>query len=139
MIAYAPTETLSQAWLATTPVAALVTRGPGLYNIFKAMPNAAPLPSVVLSRVGGAPVRGSDMALDTARISFQCWAANRDAAAALALAVVNACENLAQVGGFTHLSGLLLVSEVVSVLWLPDPESDTPRYVVDALFTSMPA
>jgi Protein of unknown function (DUF3168) len=139
VISYAPTEELAKLWLATTPVASLVIRAPGQYNIFKAMPTASPLPSVVLSRVGGAPLRRSDLPLDVARISHDCWAANRTTADDIARALVAACENLAQVGGFTHASGILLVAEVVSMLWMPDPASDTSRYVVDALYTSIPA
>ncbi|MDP8971148.1 MAG: DUF3168 domain-containing protein [Actinomycetota bacterium] len=132
------TELLAWHWTHTTPVAALVTREPGKYNIFRAMPIGSPLPSVVLSRVGGAPPRRSDMPLDVARISFDCWAADRTTAADIARELVGACENLSQAGAYTHAAGILLAAEVVSHIWVPDPESDTPRYVVDAMFTSIP-
>lgn len=135
---YYDAETLVQDWLKSTTVAALVTRTGGGVNIFQAMPNASPIPSVVLTRVGGAPALRSDLIEDVARISFDCWANSRTACVALSIAIVTACENLAQQGGFVNEKGRLAVAETVSWLWLPDKASDTPRYVVDALFTAIP-
>lgn len=136
--AFYDTETLIRDWLTSTAVAALVTRGDGGISIFKAMPLGAPIPSVVLSRVGGGPKAGSDMGEDIARISFACWAGDRNSAVQLSRELVAACENLAPQGGYATVSARLAAAEVVSWMWLPDPASDVPRYVVDALFTTIP-
>lgn len=134
---YADVEGLVQRWLQGTALAADLTRPGGGVNIFKAMPKAAPLPSIVLSRVGGAPARGSDVPEDIARISFDCWAASRGQANAISLGLVFLLEELAPTGGYVEGGSRLAVAETVSWLWLPDPASDTPRYVVDALITAV--
>jgi hypothetical protein len=138
MSIYFDIETMIQAWLKTTYLAALLARADGGISVFKAMPNAAPLPALVLSRVGGAPALGIDMPEDVARISCDCWAKSRDAAVDLSLTLVSVIEELAPSGGYTDGHGRLAVAETVSWLWMPDKASDTPRYVVDALFTAIP-
>lgn len=135
--AYSDVETLVQRWLKTTTVAPHLTRTDGGINIFKAMPKAAPLPSMVLTRVGGAPARRSDLGEDVARISCECWAASRDVAASVAMSLVAELETLAPAGGFVDGPARLAAAETLSWLWLPDPASDTPRYVVDALVTAV--
>jgi hypothetical protein len=130
-------ETLVQNWLGYTSVAALVRRTDGGLNIYQAMPNSSPLPAVVLSRVGGAPSRRSNVPTDTARISFDCWAATRAEAREIAAAVVAESQNLSEYGGFTLPPNILYVGEVTTFLWLPDRNSDTARYVVDVLFTAI--
>lgn len=137
-MSYYDVETLIQTWLKTTYLVPLLTRPGGGINIFKAMPTGAPLPSVVLSRVGGAPARGVDMPEDVARISFDCWAQNREQAVGLSLTLVSVLEELAPSGGYTDGSGRLAVAETVSWVWLADKSSDTPRYIVDALITAIP-
>lgn len=132
---YVDTESLVQDWLKASYLAPLVTRGDGGVSIFKAMPNASPLPSVVLNRVGGAPARGKDTGEDIARISFDCWASSREQAVTLSLTLVSLIEELGPSGGFRSSTGWLEAAETVSWLWLPDKVSDTARYVVDALFT----
>jgi hypothetical protein len=134
-VTFADAETLVKAWLATTPVAPLVTRPDAGLSIFLAMPTSAPLPAVVLSRVGGAPRAAKDIPEDAARISMHCWAKTRTAASAMASKVVAACESLARDGRYTSGTSHLVAATVISVVWLPDPEADLPRYVVDALFT----
>jgi hypothetical protein len=127
-------------WLATTSVAALVTRASdGGLSIWQAMPTDAPLPSVVTSRVGGGPTPGSDLPEDTARISHQCWGSARSQARALAIALVGEAESLARNGtGFTAADGtVLMAAEVLLMMWLPDPDSDTPRYIVDAVYVAL--
>lgn len=135
---YTNTEALVIEWLKVTEdVASLVTRPDGAVSIFRAMPKAAPLPSIVLSRVGGAPERGSDVPTDVARISFDCWAASRDYAIEVSLSLVSVLEDLAPTGGYLSGSSRLMVAETLSWVWLPDPVADTPRYVVDALITAV--
>lgn len=138
MSSYYDIESLIQAWLKTTYIAPLLTRPDGGISVFKAMPGTTALPSIVLSRVGGAPARGADMPEDVARISFDCWAQNRGLAVELSLTLVGLIEDLAPVGGFSDGHGRLAVAETVSWVWLADKASDTPRYVVDALFTAIP-
>jgi hypothetical protein len=135
--AYLDVEVLVKSWLATTPVAALVPRAGGGFHIYQAMPIGAPLPSVIVSRVGGAPARRSDVPADVARISMDIFAASRPLAVAIAQTLVAAVENLAQTGAYVTGSSRLEAGEVVSWIWLPDPTSDTARYVVDGLFTAV--
>lgn len=138
VIIYATVEPAIKAWLGTTTLAPLVTRTDGGLSIYLAMPPASPKPSVILTRVGGGPRARKDLPEDQARISFDCWGNSRAEAADVAGAVASECESLAQSGGYCHDSGVcLLVAEVAGWLWLPDPNTDTPRYVVDALFTTV--
>lgn len=124
---YADAEDIAKAWLAGTSVAPLVNG-----KIFMAMPVGSPLPSIVLSRVGGSPAAGSDVPADLARISFAIWAAQRAQAKAITAALVSEIESLAYTGAVDTPAGRLDAAEVINVLWLPDPVSDKPRYIVDA-------
>lgn len=135
--AYTDAESVAAAWLATTQVAPLVTRPDGGLSIYKAMPTGAPLPAVVLSRVGGAPRPQSDVPEDLVRLSFDCWGRSRSESVTVAAALVAACEGLGEAGGYVADTGRLAAAEVVSWVWAPDPRSDTPRYVVDALFSAV--
>jgi len=132
-------EKLVQQWLAQSALAATsLTRTDGGVNVFRAMPNKAPLPSIVLSRVGGAPPARVTLPQDNARISFACWAASRDEAAGLAAQLVDELGALGETGGWgPTVTGHLSAAEVLSLVWVPDPASDTPRYVVDAIVTAI--
>lgn len=137
---YVDAEAVVVEWTLTTAVVPLITRSGGGVNLFRAMPVGAPLPALIVSRVGGGPRTRSDVPEDVARMSYQCWAAKRSDAAAIAVAVVSACDSLSQLGGFVAANGARLVAaEVLTWFWSPDPESDTPRFVVDALFSTVPA
>lgn len=125
-------EDVVKAWLLTTSVAPLVTVA-GKVHIFLAMPKSSPTPTVTLSRVGGAPVLG-DTPVDGARISFDVWAANRPQAKTITAALIGEIESIGDQRVFTTASGRLQAGETVSVLWLPDEDDDTARYVVDAIF-----
>lgn len=124
---YADAEDVAKNWVLGTSVAPLVNG-----KIFMAMPKGSPLPSVVLSRVGGSPPAGSDVNDDLARISFIIWAAQRAQAKAITAALISEIESLAYTGAVDTPAGRLDAAQVVNVLWLPDPVSDTPRYIVDA-------
>jgi Protein of unknown function (DUF3168) len=137
VIFYATVEPAIKAWLGVTSLAPLLTRPDGGLSIYLAMPPASPLPSVILTRVGGGPHPRKDLPEDRPRISFDCWGTSRDQAAAVAGALVSECESLAPAGGHEFDGVCLLAAEVVTWLWLPDPNTDTPRYVVDALFTTV--
>lgn len=132
---YADVEDLAKDWLLSTGVADLVTHG-GYAHIYLAMPKGAPNPAITLSRVGGGPSPGSDVPVDIARISFNCWGKNRNQSKESAKMLVSEADSLALTGGYTSIAigGRLEVAEVASWLWLPDPVGDTPRYVVDLRF-----
>jgi len=130
-------ESATKAWLAAGPVAALVTAA-GRTNVYLAMPLAAPVPSLILSRVGGAPSARSDIPIDRARISFDCWGTSRAIAQTLSARLISELDMLAPRGGYTVLGVTLAAAEILSWIWLPDPKADTARYVVDALITALP-
>lgn len=130
---YADVDLLVREWLTAMPsVANLVPVTGGGVAIYQAPPRTLPAKLIVAKRVGGSPIRGSTVPTDRARVQFDCWAANRPDAAAIAKAITEAVENLAPTGGFLNSTGRLASGEVASWLWLPDPTSDKPRYVVDA-------
>lgn len=124
-------EDVVKDWLLTTSVAPLVTVGASA-KIFLAMPKGAPLPAVLLSRVGGTSMQGSDTPIDAARISFSVWAANRPQAKTIKLALLGEIESIGYQPEYVGSVGRIKAAELLTDLWLPDPETDTPRYVVDA-------
>jgi uncharacterized protein DUF3168 len=123
-------EDLVKAWLLTTSVASLVSN-----KIFEGIPKGSPIPSVILYRAGGAPRAGSTVPEDVARISFDCWGSNRPQCKAIVKALVSEIESLAYTNSYEGTDALLVSGETLSVVWLPDPVSDTPRYALDALFS----
>jgi len=137
MIVYANTETTVKKWLATTTVAALVTRPDGGINVFNAMPKGAPLPAVVLYQASGGPSARKDLPEQAARIRFDCWAATRAAASDIALQICAELDHLQRSVGpivdGVYLGGV----STPTMRWLPDPDSDTPRYIVDALVVTV--
>jgi hypothetical protein len=132
VVIYADAEALVKAWLLTTDVAPLLTRDDGGVSIFMAMPASAPLPALVLTRAGGSPRPGKDLPEEEARMRFHCWGRSRAQAITIARTLVGECESLARTGGFDDGGARLAAMAVVSLFWLPDRESDTARYVVDA-------
>jgi len=128
-------EDLVLEWAKTTTVAPLVTSGSRV-DIFLAMPKGAPLPCVILSRVGGSPDLG-DAPVDHARISFGVYAANRPQAKNIAKTLTSEIESIGYGAPYVGATGRLTSATVVLNLWLPEPGTDTPRYVVDAVFPVM--
>ena len=93
-------------------------RAQGFTAFFGATGN---LPEVVIQRVGGTD--------DEALVQFDCWATYKADAATLAADLATALTGLSS---YDH-DGIRLHDAVwLSSRWLPDPESDTPRYVVEA-------
>lgn len=127
-------ETAVKAWLSATPsVATLLTRPDTGKSIYLAMPSAAPNPAAIITRVGGAP-RATELPTDVARISIDCFGRTRAEAHALAAAIAAAYDDLSYSGPYVAADGTRLMNaEVVGLLWLPDPATDTARYVIDAL------
>lgn len=130
---YLDVEDLAKRWILSTDIPSMLQQG----KVYLAMPSGAPLPTIVLSRVGGGPSAGSHVPVDMARVSFSVWAKGRPQAADIAKKLVSEAEALADNGGYesTEAGGRIHVAEVVSWLWLPDDVSDTPRYVVDIRLT----
>lgn len=130
---YADIEPLIKAWLTQSTVAALVTRPDGKISIYNAMPAASPVPSVVARRVGGGPRARKDLPEERTRISFDTWGTSRAQASAIAGALLSELEDLGRVGGWTSGATMLRVAEILTHFWMPDPDTDTPRYIIDAL------
>lgn len=135
---YGDPEQLVKAWLKTTPVAATVplpgNLGPAIFN---AMPKAAPNPALLIELIGGGPLSRADLPAAQYRLSFDAFGRTRAEAAAITYALVEALENLGRESTYTDGATTLYTASVVLVRWLPDPDSDTPRYVVDALVTTL--
>lgn len=123
-------EDLVMQWLRTTTAYTLASN-----HAYLAMPYNAPLPSIIMTRMGGAPISKSHVPTDLVRISFSCWSEKRPTAIAISQALVSEIEDLGQKQPFVNSEGILEVGEVISHRFLPDANSDKPRYVIDALFT----
>lgn len=86
-------------------------------------------PFVTLFRVGGGPLI-SEVPTDAARISFSCWAQTKHAAQQLSAEVASAVFNLR--AGDVMGECTVCFATMLSSLWVPDSQSGTPRYIVDA-------
>lgn len=137
MNVFPSTETTVKTWLATTTVAALVTRPDGGINVFTAMPKGAPLPCIVLFQVSGGPSALKDLPEQQARIQFDCWATTRDEARNISSQLCSELDNLQRSVGPVINGVYVAATTVPQVRWLPEPDSDTPRYIVDALITTV--
>jgi hypothetical protein len=126
-------EDIAKEWLTGSSVAPLVLKN-GKPMIFQAMPKGAPIPVIVLIRVGGAP-GPQDVPYDQARISFTIWATSRIQCKAIKLALVSELQSLTLNAPVDTSVGRLESATVINDVFLPDPASDTPRYVVDALLS----
>lgn len=114
-------------------------------RVFFGVPKGAgesTFPLVTVSRVGGGDAEG-EAPVDQALVQVECWGsfdASGNGRKAQATALVNAVRSeFRAVNGSTVLSGttIALGINVESVVWLPDPDSDRPRYVVTAEVTAM--
>lgn len=128
-----------RTWLRTrTALTALVGQ-----RIFFGVPRGAgesSFPLVAIQRVGGGD-DASDAPLDRALIQLDVWGqldASGNGRKADAWAVVNALRTqLGAMGPDTTLASGVIGhgATVESVGWLPDPDSDRPRYAVTAEVT----
>lgn len=137
VVRYADVENAVKQWLLGTDVAFYVQRDDGGYSVFLAMPKGAPVPAVVITLVSGGPTPRADLPTLSARLQFDAWGRTRDQAGTVARTLVAELESLARTGFYTDGSNNILSAEVLSMRWLPDPDSDTPRYIVDALITTV--
>jgi len=137
MIQFADTENVVKAWLPTTSVGPLVRRADGGYSVFLAMPTGSPLPAIIISQVSGGPDNRKDLPQQTVRIQFDCWGRTRTEAGTIARTLMGELDWLPRNGGAIVQGAYLGATQITNMLWLPDPESDTPRYIVDALITTV--
>jgi len=90
-------------------------------RVFFGAPADSALPLVTLHRIAGTD--------DRCLVQFDCWAALKAEAAITATAVATALDALTHA---EHDGVLLHGATVEQIRWLPDEESNTPRYVVEA-------
>lgn len=113
----------------------------GSQRVFFGVPTSPTWPLAVVSRVGGGSDT-SDVPIDLALIQVDCWGAITTAGTgdkAGATALVNAVRSaLEAMGDHTATPTCRLVgADVESVLWLPDPDNDRPRYALTAEVTAL--
>lgn len=89
-------------------------------------------PLVVVRRVGGGQADG-EAPLDVAGIQIDCWGSivRGNGVKSTATALVNAVRSWCESVG-TDSTSTLAGANVESVLWLPDPDDDRPRYALTA-------
>lgn len=114
----------------------------GSQRVFFGIPKSPTWPLVVVSRVGGGDDL-SDAPVDVALIQIDCWG-EIDAASGHGLksgctTLVNAVRSAltAMTDHVATAACRLVGASVQSVVWLPDPSNDRPRYVVTAEVTAL--
>jgi uncharacterized protein DUF3168 len=135
---YGAVDVALKLWLLSSDVAPLVKQPSGAYAVHMAMPKSSPVPSIIINLVSGGPLSRADLPATRYRISFDCWGTTRDEASLIARTVIDLLEQISVGNTGILAAGVWLgAAENVSMRWLPDPESDTPRYIVDALITTV--
>jgi hypothetical protein len=134
---YADTETVIKTFLLGSGVAPLLRRSDGGYSIYNAMPPAAPIPAVIAFQISGGPAARKDLPEQQTLIQFDCWGKTRQQAGDIARLLMSELEWCARSGGRIIGGVYLGTCAVQNMRWLPEPDSDTPRYVVDALITTV--
>ncbi|MET1006567.1 MAG: hypothetical protein ABWX96_13535 [Propionibacteriaceae bacterium] len=127
-IIYGPVDATVKKWLATR----LLT-----VAVYMAMPKAPPPQVVLVSLVSGGPAARADLPLTRYRLSFDCIAKTRDDASALSRRVMTELVELGDGGGQVVDGVYLGGADILLYRWQPDPDSDLPRYIVDALITTV--
>lgn len=97
-------------------------------RVFFGVNNNVDFPQIVLHRLGGPD--------SACLIQFDVWAATKATAAAAAAELASAVDALAR---YDTGDVLLHAAVVESSRWLPDPETDKPRYIVDVTFVASAA
>jgi len=120
---YAPWLVGLRNWLrADASVVALV----GARTYVGALPLGAPLPALVIARVGGG-MAGTDT-YDHALVQVEAWAAGGAAAESLIATVVAALGTAPEMTALTA-TAQLMGADLNALVWAPDPDTDTPRYI----------
>lgn len=137
MNTYADVETIVKTWLFSTSVAPLVRRDDGGYSIYNAMPVKAPNPAVIAHQITDAPAPRKDLPEQQVRMQFDCWGLTRLQSGDIARTLMSELEWISLSGGRVINGTYLGVAFTQSMRWLPDLESDTPRFIVQALITTV--
>lgn len=138
-VVYGDVEQVVKAWLRATPAVADLVPLPGGAGpaIFNAMPTSAPNPVILAELVAGGPSPREDLPCADYRITFDVYGRTRAEAAGVTYALVGVLESLARDGSWDDGTTTVYAANVVLMRWFPDPDSDTPRYIVDALITTV--
>lgn len=97
-------------------------------RVFFGIPrNGARFPLAVVRKVAGRQ-DGSEAPLDVATIQVDAWGTTKANAATLRSAVRDACDALRE--PTTQGTVVLYGANCVGDTWVPDPESDQPRYAM---------
>jgi hypothetical protein len=137
VIIYADTEAIIKTWLLDTEVAPLLQRPDGNFSIYNAMPAKSPIPALIAWQVSGGPAPRKDLPEQQVRMQFDCWGKTRAQAGDIARTLIAELEDCARTGGRVINGTYLGAAATTSMRWLPEPDSDTPRYIVDALITTV--
>lgn len=96
----------------------------------------ATLPYIAFARIGGGD-DASEAPIDNAVLNLSCWGRSKEEAFSVANAARKALHNIRR---RTLASGVDLHGAIVdTVLWSPDPQDDTPRYIVTTRVTATAA
>jgi hypothetical protein len=127
----ADVEYATREWLRVLPsITALVGT-----RVHFGIPANATFPLIVITRVGGGP--DLYLPIDRARLSLSCWGQTKQSAARVAQLVASEIRELDNTAMGADAVGF--AGSVASIIWLPDPTSGTPRYVVEAGLSVRPA
>lgn len=138
-VTYVDIEDLVKQWLIESPTVADLVPLPNNLGpaIFLSMPTAAPNPVILCRLTSTGPAPRKDIPEQTARFGFNIVAPNRALAKQIALALIELCENTSRSTPWSDGVSTILSAQALAMRWLPDDQSDVPRYVVDALITSV--
>jgi hypothetical protein len=130
-IVLADAEGAVRAWARANAAIAAAFTG-GIY--FGPPEGTVMFPLVRLQRVGGGPVPG-DTPLDDAAISFLVWGSSKAQAAAAVMVLASEVQSMTC--GTAMGSGAVGLGARVTLgpVWSPDPDTDRPRYLLDANFS----
>lgn len=134
-LVYADVEGAVRDWLKDASEIAALVDG----RVFFAIPEPTNWPLIVVHQVSGGPDAG-EAPISNSLIQIDCWSgptktgkANKAEATEVMNAVVGAVQSLT-CGTSMGTAGVALGARIQNVSWLPDPDTNQARYVVDALF-----
>lgn len=137
-VTYGPVDKAVKSWLLSTSVTATVPTAGGTPAIYLSMPKSSPLPALLIDLVSGGPAEGADIPIARYRLSFDCLGRTRDEAVTIALELISVLQGLGVYDVGVAENGVFLASaSVLNLRWQPDPNSDTARYIVDALIATV--
>ncbi len=109
-------------WLRASPAVVAIV---GQRTYLGALPLGSVFPALVVSRVGG----GMDgYTYDAAMIQVEAWAPGGSQAETLITTAVTALASAPE-GTVLSASAQLMGARLNALLWYPDPDTDTPRYI----------